>query len=56
MLPQVDEAPVYSELGKAQLKAGLVAQAISSYLKAQDSSNYLQASMARHHRPLATAA
>lgn len=38
---KVDEAPVYSELGHAQLKAGLVAQSITSYLKALDSSNYL---------------
>jgi len=37
---QVNELPVWSELGHAQLKAGQVAQAIASYLLAQDSSNY----------------
>lgn len=39
---QVDEAAVWSELGHAQLRAGNVADAIASYLKAADSSNYLQ--------------
>lgn len=39
---KVDEAPVWSEVGHAQLEAGLVADAISSYLKAADSSKYLQ--------------
>ena len=34
---KVDEAPVWSELGHAQLAAGHVADAIASYLKAGDS-------------------
>lgn len=36
-----DEAPVWSELAHAQLEAGQVAEAISSYLKASDSSKYI---------------
>lgn len=40
--PQVDEAAVWSELAHAQLAAGKVADAITSYLKAGDSSQYLQ--------------
>lgn len=39
---KVDEPPVWSELGHAQLKQGLVADAITSYLRAGDSSNYLE--------------
>lgn len=38
---KVDEAPVWSELGHAQLAAGHVADAIASYLKAGDSSAYV---------------
>eukprot|EP00983_Pelagomonas_calceolata_P104264 1159005-Pelagomonas_calceolata.AAC.5 len=37
---QVNEAPVWSELAHAQLRSGEVAEAIASYLLAQDSSNY----------------
>lgn len=33
-----DEAPVWSELAHAQLASGMVAEAIASYLKANDSS------------------
>ncbi|GLI67875.1 hypothetical protein VaNZ11_012164 [Volvox africanus] len=36
-----DEAPVWSELAHAQLAAGLVSEAISSYLKANDSTRYM---------------
>ena len=39
---KVDEAPVWSELGHAQLREGLVAESISSYLRANDSSNYAE--------------
>ncbi len=39
---KVDEAPVWSELGHAQLHEGLIADAISSYLRSGDSSNYLE--------------
>jgi clathrin heavy chain len=39
---QIDEAPVWSELGHAQLRNGKVAEAITSYLRSGDSSNYLQ--------------
>jgi len=42
---QVNESPVWSELGHAQLKSGQVAEAIASYLLAQDSSNYLEVSI-----------
>jgi clathrin heavy chain len=45
---KVDEAPVWSELGHAQLREGLVADAISSYLRAQDSSNYAEV---KRHAP-----
>lgn len=38
---KVDEAPVWSELGHAQLATGHVADAIASYLKAGDSSAYV---------------
>ncbi|KAL6748149.1 vesicle coat protein clathrin, heavy chain [Haematococcus lacustris] len=38
---KIDEAAVWSELGHAQLAAGHVADAINSYLKASDSSNYI---------------
>lgn len=41
--PQVNESPVWSELAHAQLRTGEVAEAIASYLLAQDSTNYLQA-------------
>mmetsp|Transcript_18521 Transcript_18521/g.52003 ORF Transcript_18521/g.52003 Transcript_18521/m.52003 type:complete len:1694 (+) Transcript_18521:108-5189(+) len=37
---KVNEAPVWSELAHAQLRSGEVAEAIASYLLAQDSSNY----------------
>ncbi|KAF5839265.1 clathrin heavy chain 2 [Dunaliella salina] len=37
---KVNEAPVWSELAHAQLRSGQVAEAIASYLLAQDSSNY----------------
>ena len=38
-----DETSVWSELGHAQLRSfGLVADAIASYLKASDSSNYIE--------------
>ena len=37
-----DEAPVWSELGHAQLRFELVADAIASYLRAGDSSNYAE--------------
>ncbi len=47
---KVDEAPVYSELGHAQLKAGQVGPAIASYLKANDSSNYMQVRGHTHPR------
>jgi clathrin heavy chain len=39
---QVDEAPVWSELGHAYLDAGQVPDAIASYLRSSDSSRYLQ--------------
>lgn len=37
---KVDEVPVWSELGHAQLNEGHVADAIQSYLRASDASNY----------------
>ncbi|GAX80055.1 hypothetical protein CEUSTIGMA_g7494.t1 [Chlamydomonas eustigma] len=39
---KTDEPPVWSELGHAQLREGLVADCIASYLRATDSSNYLK--------------
>lgn len=39
---KVDEAPVWSELAHVQLERGLVSDAIGSYLRAQDSSKYVQ--------------
>jgi len=38
---QVDEAPVWSELGHAYLAHGQVPDAISAYLRSNDSSKYL---------------
>eukprot|EP00958_Prasinococcus_capsulatus_P003761 scaffold346_cov387-Prasinococcus_capsulatus_cf.AAC.4 len=37
-----DEPEVYTQVAKAQLEAGLVAEAIASYLKANDHADYLQ--------------
>jgi clathrin heavy chain len=41
---KTDEAPVWSELGHAQLREMMVADCIASYLRASDSSNYLKVS------------
>ena len=38
MVLQVDEPAVWSELGHAQLDNGLVAEAIASYLRSNDTS------------------
>lgn len=38
----MDEAEVWSELGHSQLEAGLVAEAIESYLKSGDHSRHLE--------------
>ena len=38
---KVDDAGVWSALGKAQLAAGLVADAIASFTKAKDTTNYM---------------
>jgi clathrin heavy chain len=38
---QVDEAPVWSELGHAYLEAGQVPDAIAAYLRSSDSSRYV---------------
>ncbi len=40
-LHQVDEPGVWTELGHAQLEAGAINDAISSYLRSGDSSRYL---------------
>lgn len=39
---KIDEASVWSQLGHAQLTAGLVGDAIASYLKAVDSTAYVK--------------
>ena len=41
LLLQVDEPSVWSELGHAQLEAGLVGEAIASYLRSNDSSRHV---------------
>lgn len=38
----IDQSPVWSKLGKAQLSKSLVHEAIESYLKAKDPSNYIE--------------
>lgn len=40
--PQVDEAPVWSELGHAYLAAGQVPDAIAAYLRSNDTSKYAE--------------
>lgn len=39
---KVDEVAVWSEVGHAELAKGQVADAIASYLRANDASNYAQ--------------
>lgn len=43
-----NEPEVYSILGKAQLDANMVKEAIDSYTKADDPSNYLEVIAAAH--------